>query len=86
MDATPLEHAGELAVATKCTGEFAVALPEIGTVALVGDETNTPAKDGKENDSNTHTTAQSFPTVITKSPAFSYCCFLIEQLRWGDCK
>jgi hypothetical protein len=65
MDLTPPEQAGELAVATKCTGEPEEAVPGLLTLALAGDETQTPAKDGSETDTNRQRIACSFPTLIT---------------------
>jgi hypothetical protein len=52
MEATPFEHAGDVARATKWTGETALALPEVETLAAPGDETYTPASAGNENKTN----------------------------------
>jgi len=60
--ATPLEHAGEVALATKWTGE-----PEVAPVA--GELTETPATAGSVNIAHRHTTTKSFPEFISKSPA-----------------
>jgi len=61
--ATPFEHAGELALATKWTGE-----PDV--LPLEGELTETPATAGSANIAHRHTTTESFPQFISKSPAF----------------
>jgi hypothetical protein len=63
MEATPLAHEGEVAVATKWTGEPAV-------VPLDGELTETPANAGTAKIANRHTATESFPKFISKSPAY----------------
>jgi len=62
MAATPFEHAGELALATKWTGE-----PDV--LPLEGELTETPATAGSASNAHRHTTIKSFPEFILKSPA-----------------
>jgi hypothetical protein len=70
MAATPLEHAGELAPATKWTDE-----PEV--LPLIGELTETPAKEGRAKTANRHTNSKhllkcisyiSQTTVFLKAP------------------
>jgi hypothetical protein len=62
IEATPFEHAGELALATKWTGE-----PEVAP--LEGEVTETPANAGSAKIAHRHTTTKNFPEFISKSPA-----------------
>src|SRR6185437_2785512 len=62
IDATPFEHAGELALATKCTEEPTLA-------PLVGLFTVTPARAGRA-PTHKHTNGMSFPNFISQLSSF----------------
>jgi len=64
MEATPFEHAGEVPLATKCTGEAPVAVPEVATLAAAGDVTYTPARDGAVIAPQINRRAEAFRTFI----------------------